>query len=318
MAEYTAGDMTMSLSHPAVFVCSATGSQGGAIAHMLSNLDWTVHATTRNIEAPEAMALKEAGVHLTQGDWDDSAALTAGIAGCDRLFLCLLPDFADMSRELRQAKKILEIAKYAGVTQVVVSTSLGVSQLNGLGATAGSFTKKHLTSKKSIEQAVRDLGFEHWTSLRPGFFMANFIEPKIRRYPEIRDTHSWKTSMTSETLLPLVDHMDIAKIAVAAFQRPEEFHGRAIGIASELLRVESALRQLGEAVGRPNLFKAIFMTDEEIQQQAGSNVLVNSQKAMMRTAADFVDLAELAQITPLTTFKEFLERERTALKQTYH
>ena len=124
--------------------------------------------------------------------------------------------------------------------------------------------------------------------------------------------------MTSETLLPLVDHMDIAKIAVAAFQRPEEFHGRAIGIASELLRVESALRQLGEAVGRPNLFKAIFMTDEEIQQQAGSNVLVNSQKAMMRTAADFVDLAELAQITPLTTFKEFLERERTALKQTYH
>ncbi|KJZ71984.1 hypothetical protein HIM_08664 [Hirsutella minnesotensis 3608] len=45
-------------------------------------------------------------------------------------------------------------------------------------------------------QAVVDGGFAHWTLLRPAFFMANFIEPKIQfGYTETRDKGSWTNYM---------------------------------------------------------------------------------------------------------------------------
>ena len=92
--------------NPTVFVCGATGSQGSALTHQLLALNWTIHATVRNLASPTAQSLQAAGVKLTQGDWDDRIALTAAMTGCTKLFLCLLPDFSDMDRERRQAEKI--------------------------------------------------------------------------------------------------------------------------------------------------------------------------------------------------------------------
>jgi uncharacterized protein YbjT (DUF2867 family) len=310
----------MSPQPPTVFVCSATGSQGGAVARLLRGLDWNVRATVRDLASAGAADLKALGVHLTQGDWDNTEALSATIAGCDKLFLCLLPNLADLSCERRQAEGILRIAKALGVKQVVASTTLGVSQLgSGIHIEPGSFAEKHLVNKQLIEQAVIDAGFDYATFLRPAFFMANFLEPKNQRYPEVRDKGTWTTAMTAQAQLPLIDHVDIARFAAAAFQNPKVFNHRAIGLASELLMVQETLDKLGEAAGRPGGFKAIFMTDEEIAAQANSNVLVYSP-LVMRSMSGYVNLADLATMIPghLTTFAEFLERERTGVEQTYH
>jgi uncharacterized protein YbjT (DUF2867 family) len=304
-------------SYPTVFVSGATGSQGGAIVRRLLVLGWNVRAVVRNLDTPKAEALKAAGVHLTEGDWDNVAALTTSIAGCAKLFLCLLPNFADLTWEYRQSQRILEIAKDAGVEQVVASTSLGVSQLEAqLFETKNSFMKKHLQAKKMIEQAVVDAGFVSHTFLRPGFLMANFIEPKVSRYPEIREKGTWTTAMAADTLLPLLDHEDIGMIAAVAFQDPAKFNGKALALGSEMLTVQQTLDQLSKATGRQESFKAIFMTDEEIEAQVNSSVLINSEKAM-RAAADYVDLTELSRIGPLTTFEEFLRRELDGVRKTY-
>ncbi|KAI3390911.1 hypothetical protein diail_8424, partial [Diaporthe ilicicola] len=264
----------MAHTTPTVFVCAATGSQGGALAHLLRQMDWKVRTTTRNVNSVEARKLQRMGVHITEGDWDNGRALNASIAGCDKVFLCLFPNFADMSCERRQAQEILRIAKAAGVKQVVASTSLGVSQLDAnVHVPAGSFMEKHLSSKKAIEQAVLDTGFTFCTFLRPAFSMANFIQPKVHRYPEICEKGTWTTTMTAETQLPLIDHVDIGKVAVAAFQSPAAFDRRAIGLASELLTVQQILDQLADAAGKSGSFKAVFMTDDEISAQGDSNVL---------------------------------------------
>ncbi|KAF4633285.1 hypothetical protein G7Y89_g4836 [Cudoniella acicularis] len=295
----------------------ATGSQGGVLARQLRDVNWNVNGTVRNLDSPAARALESVGVRLTQGDWDNNEALRAGIAGCDKLFLCLHPYLDDLDRERRQAEKVVKIAKDAGVKQVVASTSLGVFMLDNSKASIApdSFMAKHISGKKGVEEAVKDGGFEHWTFLRPAFFMANFLEPKVNRYPEVRDKGTWTTSMTAETQIPLLDHVDIAKFATAAFRNPERFHSRAIGMASELLTVQKTLDQLGDMVGRP--FKAIFMTEEEIAAQKESNVFVNSQVAM-RFMSDYIDMGELNAMVPLTTFKEFLKREEKVVKETYN
>jgi hypothetical protein len=37
----------------------------------------------------------------------------------------------------------------------------------------------------------------------------------------------------------------------------------------------------------------------------------------MRSASEYIDLKELASIAPLTTFKQFLDREIEGVKRTY-
>ena len=160
----------------------------------------------------------------------------------------------------------MNIAKVAGVEQVVSSTTLGVSMLDdGVAVSTGSFMQRHMVNKKSIEQLVENTGFDFYTLLRPTFFMANFLEPKVKRYAEIRDERSWTTSMTAETDFPIVDHEDIAKFAVAAFQDPGKYHRRTLGLASDQLKIQDMLDQLAEAAGQPSTILAKFLTDEEVE-----------------------------------------------------
>ncbi|KAI1766807.1 NmrA family protein [Hypoxylon sp. FL1150] len=300
---------------PTVCVFGATGSQGGSLAKLLRGLDWNVRALVRQADTPKARALKAAGVVLIQGDWDDSQALVDVITDCDKLFLCLLPNFKDQGSELRQAINIVTIAKAAGVKQVITSTSLAVFTLEEGLLEPGSIMYNHASSKKGIEQAAATSGFEYWTFLRPSFLMANFLEPKVQRYPEPRDKGTWTTSMTAKSKLALLDHVDIAKVAIAAFQEPQKFHNKAIGLASQLLTVQETLDNLGHAIGRP--LRAIYMTDEEIaEEKKRSNVFVNSQSSM-RLMTKYIDMEILGAIAPLTTFKEFLNREQQIVEKTY-
>ncbi|TGO46639.1 hypothetical protein BCON_0314g00110 [Botryotinia convoluta] len=279
------------------FIFSATGSQGRALCQQLRDLDWNVHAKTRNLESPGARTLRKRGVQFTESDWDDMDALRNSMSGCEKLFLCLHPKLDDLDYERRQAEKIIKVAKEVGVKQVVASTSLG-----------------HLAGKKGVEQAVIDGNFEHWTFLRPAFFMANFLEPKVHRFPELRDKGTWTTAITAEGKFALIDHVDIAKVATAAFQDPEKFHECAIGLASELLTIPEILDRLGEVIQRA--LEAVFMTEEEITKQKDSNVFVNSQIAI-RYMSEYVDIEELSRLLPLTTFKQFLARAEDIVKRTY-
>lgn len=54
---------------------------------------------------------------------------------------------------------------------------------------AGFFMYKHLVNKNSIEKAVADAGFPHYTFLRPSFLMVNFLN--IARYPELHAKETW-------------------------------------------------------------------------------------------------------------------------------
>ncbi|KAK8087649.1 hypothetical protein PG997_002610 [Apiospora hydei] len=302
---------------PTVFVCGATGSQGGALVSHLRGLNWAVHATVRNLVSPAARALEAAGVQLTQGDWDDHLAIKSSVTGCDKAFICLLPDFNDLDRERRQTEAIVNIAKAAGVTQVVTSTSVGVFTLEdpSQDIAPGSIIAQHLAGKKGVEEAVRHGDFDHWTFLRPTFFMANFLEPKVARYSEPRDKGTWTTALLPDTKLALLDHADVAAFAAVAFENPGRFHDRAIGIASEYLTVQQTLDTLGQAAGRS--FKAVYMTEEEISEKSKtSNVFANSQVSM-RYMRKYLNMDEIKSVIRPTGFKDFLEREEESVRKTY-
>lgn len=307
---------------PTVFVTSATGSQGSALCHELLRIGWNVRATTRDPDAPKARDLRTAGVNFIRGSWDDEDALREGLAGCNKLFLCLLPNLNDFEQAPRRAALIARLAKDAGVDHAVASTTLGAFMVEeGFipPIKLGPFFEGHVHSKKRVEQAVIESNFRHWTILRPGFFMANFIEPKIQfGYTETK-TGSWTSSLTAETKFGLVDHVDIGRFASAAFQNPETYDGRKLGIISEELLVQEAMDQISEAVGDGRSIEAIFMTDEEIaQEQAKGSWLFFASEPALRYVSEYTDLEELHRLLPgLGTFRNFMAREKEAVKETY-
>ncbi|KAK8021791.1 hypothetical protein PG990_006929 [Apiospora arundinis] len=312
----------MSGSVPTVFVTSATGSQGTALCHELRALGWNVRATTRDVEAPAARALSQLGVHLTPGSWDDEEAQRRGLEGCDKLFLCLLPNLADFEVVPRRAAMITRLAREAGVTHAIASTTLGsflVEPGHEPPVPLGPFFGAHVRTKKRVEQSVIEGGFERWTILRPGFFMANFIEPKIQfGYTETK-TGSWTSSLTAESRLGLVDHVDIARFAAAALRDPDAYHGRKLGLVSDEMSVQEAMDQLAAAIGDGRSIKAVFMTDEEVaREQAKGSWLFFASEPCLRYMDGFTDLDELKRLVPgLATFRGFLEREKDAVKETY-
>jgi uncharacterized protein YbjT (DUF2867 family) len=102
---HSAIDIMASANHT-VFVSSATGYQGLALSKKLREIGWNVHATTRDLKTPAAVILKEIGVHLKEADWDNLDVLRESIKGCDKLWLCLLPDWEDPTRERRQVRRL--------------------------------------------------------------------------------------------------------------------------------------------------------------------------------------------------------------------
>jgi uncharacterized protein YbjT (DUF2867 family) len=308
---------------PTVFVTSATGSQGSALCQELRQLGWKVRATTRDLGSPQAQALLAVGVHLMPGSWEDGDALRAALTGCDKLFLCLFPNFMDMNQAPQRAERIVDIAKSVGVRQAVVSTTLGnfmIEEGTKPPTPLGPFYTRHLQSMKLVEQAVIGGNFDQWTLLRPAFFMANFIEPKIDLgLTDVRDKGTWKSSLDPSSLLSLVDHVDIARFAAAAFQDPERFNQRCLGLASEELPAQEALNQLAESIGDGRTLEALFMTDEENEKaMAEHSWYFFSSVPGVRYSSNYTNIDELNKLVPgLTTFKQYLEREQEGVRKTY-
>lgn len=296
---------------PHVFVCAATGTQGGALARQLRALGWEVTTTTRDPSSAAAQALTSIGVDVHKGDWTDNAALEKAIAGSDFLFLNLMPDLANLSSEAEHGKNVVRIARAAGVRHVVYSSALSMP-----GQDSNPFRKLAFAAKKTLEGEVQTAGFQHWTILRPGFFMANFLSPKVNMlYPGGAETGLFAIAFYPHTELPMIDHEDIGAFAVAAFQDPNKFHGQAVELISELVTADKAFETIRRGTGRN--IRAKYLSDEELDAAKGSNPMLVIQEALRSVSAADSAQAVKGWGLPTHTFEGFVEREKDAFEETY-
>ena len=294
---------------PTVFVTSATGTQGGSLVRKLRDVGWDVHTTVRDPTSPAAQALLNLGVTIVPGDWDDESALAAALSGCQKLFLNLFPDFRDPSIELKRAKTILSLARSAGVEQVIYSSDFALEADD-----AESLVGKIRQSKRNIEEVIRSAGFDTWTIVRPGFFMANFVLPKVHMYPGALEG-VFTLPYPGDTLLPLIDHEDIGKFAAAVFENPQKFHGQTIRIAGDVISVDDVLKSLSRVSGRN--IRGIYLSEEEIKERGKSDMYIAGQVVVTQMAG-LVKIDEVKSWgVPFGIFTGFLEREEALVRTTY-
>lgn len=301
-----------------VFVCGATGAQGGGLARQLRALNWEVRTLTRNTSSPAAQSLASIGVKVHEGSWSDRAALEAAINGCDLLFMILMPHFADFTAELKDGTIVLDVAKAAGIQHVIYSTTIPLPEDK---LDPNSFAAMVFKPKKQLEEAVQTAGFPRWTILRPGAFMSNYLAPMINlQYPGAAETGLFTMALRETTLLPMIDTEDIGKFAVAAFQQPDRFHGQVIQVVGESVPVEKSMEIMRRVLGRPNI-RGKYLDGEELEAAKVTNPILGMQVLFrdidVFEGANPTEIAKKTWGIEMGTFEEFVKREKKAFDETF-
>jgi len=215
-----------------ILVTGATGAQGGALIPLLLQQGFSVRALTRNPGKSAALDLAELGVEVVAGDLDDEPSLHRACAECYGVFS--VQNFWEKGvgheREVEQGCKLARAAKAAGVQHFVQTSVAGCENAQGV---------LHFESKYKIEQYIDSLQLPR-TFLREVFFLDNFTQPVM--------TSGAKKAMSPFWVLPTIIGMldkgirfhmisvqDIAWFAADIFAHPEQYLGKELDVAGDVL-----------------------------------------------------------------------------------
>jgi uncharacterized protein YbjT (DUF2867 family) len=235
-----------------VLVTGATGKQGGATARALLAAGVEVRALVRDPGTARAEAVRALGAELVTGDLYDPGSLGPALKGVRGVFSVQMPDMTDLEgdSEWVQGRNLVDAARDAGVPQFVHTSVSGAGQHRAApGWDEGRWKsmEHYFETKTAIQDRVREAGFAHWTVLKPGFFMENFVPPSFL-FPH-GTAGGIVTIIKPDTELALVAADDIGAAAAAAFADPARFDGVELELASERRTMASVAEVLSRAFG---------------------------------------------------------------------
>jgi uncharacterized protein YbjT (DUF2867 family) len=229
-----------------ILVAGATGKQGGAVVRNLQKKDWNIRALTRNPKSDSARALANQGIEVIQGNMDDVQSLEKAMAGCYGVYSVQDYWIVGADREIQQGKNMADAAKKAVVQHFVYSSAAGADRESGVD---------HFDSKFVIEEYIRNMGL-NLTILRPVGFMENYHIPHLEKRlvkGKLADP------LVPERKLQLIPADGIGAFTAAAFDRPEDFIGEAIDIASDELTNPEIAEVFTKVMGRPIRYSKLPM-----------------------------------------------------------
>ncbi|PRY44666.1 NmrA/HSCARG family protein [Umezawaea tangerina] len=257
----------MSTDSAPVLVTGATGRQGGATARALIAAGIPVRALVRDPASDRAEAVRALGAELVVGDLGDRDSVALAAKGARAVFSVQMPPFTgegfDFDGEVAQGTNLVEGAKAAGVPQFVHTSVTGAGRhREGPQWTESRWSSmtRSMDAKAAVQDRVREAGFEHWTILKPGFFMENFLPSMGFLFP--RGVEGGLVSVLKPgTRLSLAAVEDIGRAAAAAIADPVRFDGVELEFASDHLSMAEIAEVLSRVLGTP--LAAPDMTEEQ-------------------------------------------------------
>ncbi|MEU8628112.1 NmrA/HSCARG family protein [Streptomyces sp. NPDC048669] len=296
-----------------VLVTGSTGRQGGATARALLAAGHPVRALVRDPATERAKAVEALGAELVTGDLLDRDSVIRAAEGARAVFSVQMPDMngRGFEGESAQAVNLIEGALAAGVPQFVHTSVSGAGQhTEAPGWAEGRWAamEPYFATKAGIQDRVREAGFAHWTLLKPGFFMENFLPSMAFLFP--RGVEGGLVSVLKPgTRLSLVAVDDIGAAAAAAFAAPERFDGVELELASDYLSMTDIAETLSRALGTE--LTAPDMTEQEATAAGMPGMGASHERINVVGQPARPEYARALGI-PLTTFEEWAQRNLRA------
>ena len=223
-------------------VIGGTGNVGGALVTQLLETGHEVRALVRSASRAE---LLPAGIDIAVGDLDDADSLTTAATGVDGVF------FMQLAPVPAQAENMIKAARTAGVSKIVVMSSIG-TVLEPLPVIGAGIAAR--------DQIFRDSGLDV-TYLRTNTLMSNALWwlDSIRAEGRVYDA-----SDPGKTVP--VDTYDIARIAALALTQDGHAGHAYIINGPEALTAREQVEILADVLGRPLEF--VPLTPEQFAQHS--------------------------------------------------
>ena len=214
-----------------ILVTGASGMFGSEVAQQLLAKGVPVRILVR--DPSRVPAAFDASVEVVVGDYMNTDALIEAMSGVKKMFLASY----DQPEVVEHQANVLAVAKRCEVKHIVRLSSAGTEENNELPD-----LYRHAVCERQLEETGLD-----FTHLKPMWIMQNFesfvVNDRIRL-------------PAGEGRLGLVDHRDVAAVAVAALT---DFghEGKAYELATESLSHSEVADQLSQASGRSITYENI-------------------------------------------------------------
>ena len=220
-------------------ILGATGLQGGAVAREMLKRGHSVRVLTRRAASAKAKAFAKMGAEVVEGDLSQPDTLAPAFEGIEGVFS--VQDFyapgVGLVGELEQGRAVIAAAKAAGVRRIVQSSM-------GDGNAAGG--PEHFISKALLERDIRRSGLS-WTLLGTVWFMDNLLNPAMKphlMFPVLAG------SLYPDTPFQMLAIEDLGWAAAEALTDPDNWAGRKINLAGDVMTVSEMKRTYREVTGK--------------------------------------------------------------------
>ncbi|MGO1990907.1 MAG: NAD(P)H-binding protein [Corynebacterium sp.] len=252
-------------------ITGATGNVGGELATILAGQGHAVRAYVRN---PARASHLPEEVELAVGDLDDAEALRAACEGVDTVF------FMQAAPSPTQAETLVDVATVAGVTHVVVLSSIG-TVLHPMPVIGAAIDAR--------DEVLRSSSLEV-TYLRPNTLTTNALW-----WREVITAGRPVPDPTGEGLTGPVDPYDIARVAAAVMTDPtHRGHGYILN-GPEALSTREQVRILADVLGRE-----IAVADCTPGELAEASIAAGTPEPQARGLQDLQDLFRAGRSGVLT------------------
>jgi len=280
------------IAKPTILVIGASGQQGGAVAKQLLDQNKTFRALTRSVQ--KLRTLKERGIDVVEGNFHDRSTIKTALSGIKQVFLVTTPFEEGMDEEVNQGIAFVEMALEMEVEQLVFTSVASADKNTGI---------PHFESKWKIEQYIQKVGIPA-TILRPVFFMENFGSSWI--LPALQQC-KLALPVRADKVMQMVSLDVIAAFALNALNKPLEYIGEVIELASDELSFPEAMQKLSHVSKKTITYEempdekseAIFGTDFAKMfrwfNEVGFSVNINNLKEHGIPLTDFGTYLEQAQ-----------------------
>jgi uncharacterized protein YbjT (DUF2867 family) len=269
-----------------ILVTGVSGMFGGEVARQLMAKRIPIRILVRD---PSKVPQLDKSVEVLTGDFINTGALASALNGIEKLYLASY----DKPELVEHQANVLAIARQCEVQHVVRLSSAGTEENNELPD-----LYRHAVCERQLEES--GLGFTH---LKPMWVMQNFesfvVNDRIRL-------------PAGEGRLGLVDHRDVAAVAVAALTTSGH-EGKAYELATESLSHSEVADQLSEATGRSITYENI--SPEAYEQQLLSDGYLKDDIDTLQGLLSDVRRGINSDTNVTDTVKEVLGRPGITFKQ---
>lgn len=304
-------------------VTGATGNMGRSVVSTLLSLGHKVHAFTRNPSSKRAQELASSGATMFKGDFLTLSTLSAAAQGCSGVFIISIPG-PDDSTNVRNILTTFHESALPDPVAVIVtsiwnndaSTKLMHSPNAGLPSKGPHpFVLGYWQLNDDVEKEVIQSAFQHWTILRPAWYMSNYKDFAVRpiHWPALATEKKLIAGVRPDTLFEMNDPHDIGVFAAHALveKGQQRWEHKCIDLASEMLTLEEKAAIISRVSGID--VKAVFQEEDEAMKLAEDD-FVGYLFYWQKMTAPKVDLDELRKYGfKLGSFEAYLTKHKEEL-----